>query len=420
MTPPGGDRPRQPALRVAVVGAGIGGIGLALELAARGVSVDLHEKTDRVHGRASLANEGKIHLGYIYANDPTLRTPRLMAEGSWAFSSILREWLGVELDASVLSRPSTYLVHRKSLLGPEAHAHTYRLIAGLNAEMAARPGASYFGLDGSEPPRLLTTAEREARFGSDIVAAYETPEIAVDPEALGDALHRRVLDEPCIDLRLGSEVLSVHLDRGRPSVTFRRDGHSETVRYDHVINASWEDLLRIDATAGLPAPPESSFRWRHVVRIRTPHGGSDVPSASVVLGAFGDVVEYGSGDLFLSWYPVGRRGRVTSLRPPAAWSDGAVVDDADEVRTGTFAALRSLMPALGSVAPEALTHATARAGVVYARGRADIDDARSGYHRRDAIGPRSLGRYHSFDTGKYTTAPLFARRLVNAIVGNTP
>lgn len=49
--------------RVAVIGAGIQGIGLSLELAARGMSVDLHEKTNRVHARASRANEGKVHLG---------------------------------------------------------------------------------------------------------------------------------------------------------------------------------------------------------------------------------------------------------------------------------------------------------------------------------------------------------------------
>jgi glycerol-3-phosphate dehydrogenase len=49
--------------RVAVIGAGIQGIGLSLELAARGMSVDLHEKTNRVHASASRANEGKVHLG---------------------------------------------------------------------------------------------------------------------------------------------------------------------------------------------------------------------------------------------------------------------------------------------------------------------------------------------------------------------
>src|SRR5262249_32922867 len=116
---------RKRVQRVAVIGAGIQGIGLALELAARRMSVDLHEKTNRVHARASLANEGKVHLGYIYANDPTLRTARQMIEGSWSFSPILRDWLEQDLDESFRSGPHHYLVHRDSLLAPETLDATY-------------------------------------------------------------------------------------------------------------------------------------------------------------------------------------------------------------------------------------------------------------------------------------------------------
>ena len=49
----------------------------------------------------------------------------------------------------------------------------------------------------------------------------------------------------------------------------------------------------------------------------------DLRSASIALGPFGDLVQYGGGDLYLSWYPVGRRGMVTTLTPPSEWSDGA-------------------------------------------------------------------------------------------------
>jgi hypothetical protein len=136
-----------------------------------------------------------------------------------------------------------------------------------------------------------------------------------------------------------------------------------------------------------------------------------------VLGAFGDLVEYHSGDLFLSWYPVGRRGMVTALRPPAHWSRDARAEDIAEVRTSMFAALRGLIPALDSVAEESLAEAIVLPGIIYARGTTDIHDPGSGFHRRDAIGPRSVGNYHSVDTGKYVTAPLFARRLAKQIAG---
>ena len=119
-------------------------------------------------------------------------------------------------------------------------------------------------------------------------------------------------------------------------MTSRQDGETETICYDQVINASWEDLLHIDATACLPAPEGASFRLRYIVRVRAPHGGRGLRCASVVLGAFGDLVEYHSGDLFLSWYPVGRRGMVTALRPPAHWPRGAQAGDIAEVENANI------------------------------------------------------------------------------------
>jgi hypothetical protein len=136
-----------------------------------------------------------------------------------------------------------------------------------------------------------------------------------------------------------------------------------------------------------------------------------------VLGAFGDLVEYGGGDLYLSWYPVGRHGMVTSSRPPEEWSKGGQPDDIRDLRTQTFAAMRSLIPAVGSIPDAAVAAATVQSGIIYARGTTDIDDPGSGFHQRHAIGPRSFGHYHSVDTGKYTMAPLFARRLAEQITG---
>jgi hypothetical protein len=46
-----------------------------MELAARGVGVDLFDARARCLTRASAQNEGKIHLGYVYANDTTLSPP---------------------------------------------------------------------------------------------------------------------------------------------------------------------------------------------------------------------------------------------------------------------------------------------------------------------------------------------------------
>lgn len=80
--------------RIAVLGAGLQGACLALELAARGARVDLYERNGRCVDEASAHNEGKIHLGYVYAQDRSFDTARLMATGAICFETLLRRWLG--------------------------------------------------------------------------------------------------------------------------------------------------------------------------------------------------------------------------------------------------------------------------------------------------------------------------------------
>ena len=62
---------------IAIIGAGLAGCCAALELARRGHRVTLIEQDGVPMNRASLLNEGKIHLGLIYANDRTMETARL-------------------------------------------------------------------------------------------------------------------------------------------------------------------------------------------------------------------------------------------------------------------------------------------------------------------------------------------------------
>src|SRR4029077_9220616 len=63
-------------MRVGVLGGGLQGCCTALALAERGAEVILFDKNDALLSRVAVANEGKIHLGYMYAGDPTLSTAK--------------------------------------------------------------------------------------------------------------------------------------------------------------------------------------------------------------------------------------------------------------------------------------------------------------------------------------------------------
>jgi hypothetical protein len=64
--------------------------------------------------RPAVANEGKIHLGYMYAGDPTLSTAKTMMAGALAFAHFLERHVGQPAQSFPVSVPTTYVVHRDS------------------------------------------------------------------------------------------------------------------------------------------------------------------------------------------------------------------------------------------------------------------------------------------------------------------
>ena len=102
--------------------------------------------------RASLINEGKIHLGFVYANDPSRRTADLMLDGALAFGPLVERWLGPMFDwRRVSARPFAYVILHDTLVPASSLLDAYR-----ETDNAYRrrydQGARYLGI---EQPDLL-------------------------------------------------------------------------------------------------------------------------------------------------------------------------------------------------------------------------------------------------------------------------
>ena len=115
-------------IEVAVLGAGLTGSCVALELANRGFSVAILDQDPVPMNRASRRNEGKVHLGLIYAADSSLKTADLLLQGALSFDSLLTRWLGDEVKGLRLSTPFTYLVAQDSVLNHSQLEAHYALI----------------------------------------------------------------------------------------------------------------------------------------------------------------------------------------------------------------------------------------------------------------------------------------------------
>lgn len=406
--------------RVAVLGAGLSGASVALELATQGIPVTLIERDGQPFSRASLRNEGKIHLGLIYANDPSLATARLQLDGALQFSTLLRRWLGPAADTLRRSAPFHYVVAHDSLLNADQLETHYTAVQRLYEEHLARaPALDYIGtrpeqLARRSDPARLAPHLRMAHFA----AAFETAEVALDTAQLADLVRAALAAHPLIELRVAHRINAVTAAGSGFVVAGQCTTGTWAVECEQVVNCLWDERLSIDQSLGLTPPPGWVHRLKYRVIAQLPQRLRQGPSVTMVLGAYGDVVVRDDGSAYFSWYPLGCKGWTHDVAPPAAWDAPCRAelspDAANAIAAEVLTAIDAWYPGAAESEPVLVD-----AGVIVGYGTTDVNDRASGLHDRTRVGVSSLGGYHSLDPGKLTTAPMFgkqaAERVLNAL-----
>ncbi|MEO0914175.1 MAG: FAD-dependent oxidoreductase, partial [Pseudomonadota bacterium] len=299
---------------VAVIGAGLQGATVALELARRGADVTVFEAAPEAVSRASRWNEGKLHLGYIFAKDAINRTARLLIDGATRFAPVLERHIPASSIEGNLSAGFHYLVMPDSLLDHAALGHHYAAVTSLANEALGDPARRYPGGRQTLAVRPLTASEN-ARYGNG-ATGYLTDEIAVDAVAIAEALCGAMDACPRVDLVTNARVQAV--ERAADALFLDVNGSREGP-FDHVVNASWEGRLALDATLGIHPSRGHVWRLKRAVQIRRPDAMTRLPTVTMVIGPYGDIVPYPDGRTYLSWYPVGCISRSSERAVPGAW-----------------------------------------------------------------------------------------------------
>ena len=403
-------------MRIALLGAGTAGTCTALELAGRGMHVDLYDECHEPVSRASFHNEGKVHLGLLYAKDPSLRTARMMLEGATSFAPLLDRWIGFDADRLALSTPFLYGVHVGSMVHVDALKAHYASCKAMFDEMHASHGATYLGADRTICIQPLRRSEMEEFVSDDFfVAMFRTSERAVDPRRVAALLRAATLSEPRIRFIGEARVTDVaRQDAGGLAVTFEKDGQRGVERYDQVVNTLWHGRLEIDARVGLRPEVPWMHRYKLANRVRVALG-SCIPSITCVLGPFGDIVNFGDDGLFVSWYPEGMVGTSLELRPPE-WDEELTRERRLAVFRRSYDEWLKRCPILRTLEFED-ADVDPGGGVILAWGDTDIGDPGSRLHDRYEIGVYTAGNYHTVNTGKFTLAPLMAMRAADRVQG---
>ena len=396
-------------IRIAVLGAGIMGSSVALFLARGGARVTLFDECQEPFAGASRWNEGKIHLGYLYAGDRSMGTAREVLPGGLAFKRLTEELIGCSLDAAATAEDDIFLVHRDSVVDADDMRRYFDAVTRLVRE---HPRArSYLADVSGSGVQPLSAAELDGLTDTSIVrAGFRVPERSVWTPWVADRFVDALRAEAGIELVLGTRVHAVKPCGATWLVA--TDGRTEN-GFDFVVNALWQGRLQVDRTVGLAPEPGWSHRYRLSLFVTTASPVA-VPSAVVSTGPFGDMKNYTGGHCYLSWYRAGlvAQGEEVAAPPVPRFDEAARRDIIGAIRAGLGAvipAAETVMAAAGETRLEG--------GWVFAHGMGSLADPAATLHRRDRFGIRRSGTYFSVDTGKYSTAPWLAREVAAMITG---
>ena len=215
------------------------------------------------------------------------------------------------------------------------------------------------------------------------------------------------------------QCMNTHVTAVSPQTRNDVDGqwHVETEDYvsdsfDYIVNALWEGRMAIDLTAGLNPTGTWSNRYRLSLFARTTEP-IDAPSAVIATGPFGDIKNYNNRDFYLSWYPAGLLVDSSEILPPTPPVLDIIAEQ--ELSSLIIQNLGHLLPGVAQIG-ESIERVYLRGGWVFAAGQGKLSDPKSTLHRRSDFGIKRAGSYISVDTGKYSTAPWLARKVVDIIV----
>ena len=213
--------------------------------------------------------------------------------------------------------------------------------------------------------------------------------------------------KPRIETRVETFITGAELRDDGVVVVYRNGDHECRQRFDQAVNALWDGRIALNSSMGNRPQRPWLHRLKYGVSFRLPNRVQPLPSATFVSGPFGEVVSYGEGLTYLTWYPSCLREITDADRPPH-WEIYPSDPLMSEIAFGTLASLAAIVPALGAVSAGELINLKVKGGPIVAWGATDIHDPSSELHRRYEIGVTSSGRFHSVDPGKLTMAPYFA------------
>jgi glycine/D-amino acid oxidase-like deaminating enzyme len=370
------------------------GSSVAILLARRGIRVTLFDASERPMSRAGRWNEGKIHLGYMYAADRSLNTARKLMPGGIAFQPIIENLIESSIEPHLTRGDEIFLTHANSVVDPDSMFRYLKAVWELGRDTR----------DGTKRPAALTRDElSEISESPQIVAGYRVPERSVNTNWLADRLINRLESDRGIEIRCNFSVTSVSKERGCWRIS---TDCTMFEGFDAVVNALWEGKSVVDEAMGRSPNQPLSYRYRVSVFMKVPN--TSIKNVVITTGPFGDIKNYDGHHIYLSWYPAGLLLDCCQKHAPVRPRIDRAMEG--EICARIIDGLSTYFPAVIDL-PTVAEEMVVRGGWVVAHGGGLLSDPMSRLHRRDEFGILRDDNYYSVDTGKYSVAPWLASQI---------
>ena len=397
------------AKTAAVLGAGIQGCCAGLALSKLGFQVRLYDKSSVLMNRASANQEGKIHLGFVYARDRSMVTARKMIEHALRFAPAMESLVGGTLNWEPHLSERFYCgIHRDSSLSLDEHFAHFTALQDIYEELSNDTECNYLG---RKPVRIWNVDTRYQFSGSSMPHAVQSEETAVHPGWMREVIVSAIERDQEITAFTGHQV--DHVEHAKQSfVSGGTNAHGAwKTTTDIVVNCLWEGRHRIDNVMHANHVSDWITRVKYGFVLDSMPELRKLPSLIITHGPFGDIVNYPyDNTIYVTWYPSCVAYIDQAERLPERWEavcDGVHPPDlAERIFKESIEALAEYVPALRTLKLKQIM-----AGSIMGRGKTDISDLESGLHRRHGIGVEVTDGYYSIFTGKYTSGPANAIEL---------
>jgi len=387
-----------------VLGGGIQGCCIALMLRKHGYDVKIVDKSKDIFNRASLNQEGKVHMGFVYGLDASLKTGKKLLLDALYFAPYLEYLLDKKVNWEKLKSSNfNYLVAKDSMLSPDEVDTYFQTLQTIYHQYLEDENLTYLG---KRPKTIFKKISLPTQVNPDFFqACFATEEAALHPKSLKEMIKTKIQSEN-ISLCLNQYVTSAK----RTPNGFMVETHSENdgirqLESDVVFNCLWEGRMALDKEMGIQIEKDYNIRLRYGIYMKMPPSLQGLPTFVVIQGPYGDFVNYPqSKECYFFWYPSSIKGMVIDQSMPPSWEEACEGHISNTLRQSilneNFNHLHRLIPTLTKFEDSTIVGA-----VIVAKGCHDIHDPNSKLHERSEFPITQNDGYYSINTGKFTSAP---------------